>query len=268
MLQTLRSSIARPFARSMGRSLAMTAALAALAVSAPHRLGAQALPAASELVAKHLTAIGGAEAFKSITSLRQSGVMEMPSMGLQAQAENYAAAPNKMSMKASIPGIGEIVSGTNGDVAWQVNPMQGPRLLEEKELVDAREAADFYGNMLLAADRFSKMETVGVVSFAGEQAYQVKFTRKGSGRESTQYFSVASGLLIGSEATQESAMGSTTMVTVLGDYKDFAGRKFPTRSEAMVGPSKIVLKISEVSVNDVPDTAFAVPDAVKTLIKK
>lgn len=266
MLQMRRSPMVRTSPRFSLRTLAMAATFAAL-VTAP-ALHAQALPAATDLVAKHLAAAGGAEAFKSLKSVRQVGVMEMPSMGLQAQAENFAAAPNKMSMKASIAGIGEIISGTNGEVAWQVNPMQGPRLLEEKELVDARDAADFYGNLMMDPDRFSKMETVGLVTFAGEQAYQVKFTRKGSGKESTQYFSATSGLLIGSEATQESAMGTTTMVTVLGDYKDFGGRKFPTRSEATVGPTKIVLKINEVSVNDVPDTAFSVPDAVKPLIKK
>lgn len=263
-----------PMRRSHGASSlsnvarTLAAALVATTIAWPAVLPAQPLPSAADLIARHITAIGGAEAFKSLTSIRQVGVMEMPSMGLSAQAENISAAPNKMAMKANIAGVGEIASGTNGEVAWQLNPLQGPRLLEAQELADAREAADFYGNLLLAADRFSKMETVGITDFAGEKAYRVKLTRKATGRESTQYFSTTSGLLIGSEATQESAMGSTTMTMVLTDYKDFGGRKFPTRSEAMVGPSKIVLTIREVSVNDVPDAAFAVPDAVKSLIRK
>lgn len=263
MLQTRRFRMIR----TSLRTLTGVATLAMLAAS-PQALGAQPLPAAADLVAKHLEAAGGAEAFKSLTSVRQVGIMAMPSMGLQARAENVAAAPNKVSMKATIQGIGDIVTGTDGEVAWSVNPMQGPRLLQDKELLDAREAADFYGNMLMTADRFSVMETVGLTTFAGEQAYKVKFVRKNTGKEITQYFSVASGLLIGSEGTQESAMGTTTMTTVLGDYKDFGGRKFPTRSEATVGPTKIVLTIQDVLVNELPEGAFAIPDAIKPLVGK
>lgn len=189
-------------------------------------------------------------------------------MGLTAEAENIAAAPDRMAQKASIPGIGDIVSGTNGELAWQVNPMQGPRLLTGKELQDAMDAADFYGNLLFPPDRYSSMETVGIADFAGEQAYELRLVRKASDKIVTRYFSVATGLMIGSSSTQESPMGSTPTVSVFSDYRDFGGRKFATRSEATVGPSKIVMTVRDITLNDVPDSAFAAPEAVKALVRK
>lgn len=244
--------------------------LSAIGLSAglPRTAVAQPLPTAENLIARHVAAIGGAEAFKALTSIRQIGVMEMPSMGLTAQAENLAAAPNKVAMKATIPGIGEIASGTDGELAWQLNPLQGPRMLVSQELAEAREAADFYANLLMTGDRYAKIETVELTDFNGEKAYKVKATRKLTGKESLQYFSVSSGLLIGSQLTQESAMGSTFLTTVLSDYKDFGGRKFPTRSESTVGANRIVMTIRDVTVNDVPAAAFAVPEAIQALVRK
>ncbi|MCC6245576.1 MAG: hypothetical protein IT353_22285, partial [Gemmatimonadaceae bacterium] len=121
---------------------------------------AQARPAASALVAKYVAAIGGEAEVKKITSIKQIGTMDVPAAGLSAPMEVNMAAPNKMSSKTTIPGMGEILSGYNGTLAWDVNPMSGTRLLSGKELTVAAENADFYGSLLYVADRFSSMETV------------------------------------------------------------------------------------------------------------
>ena len=91
---------------------------------------------------------------------------------------------------------------------------------------------------------------------------------KKSGNEVTHYFSTASGLLIGSETTQESPMGTVNAVVKLSDYKEVDGIKFAGRTEMVVGPNTIVTTVKQTTFNSVPDSAFAIPDVIKPLINK
>jgi hypothetical protein len=172
-----------------------------------------------------------------------------------------------MSSKTNIPGMGEMLQGYNGAVAWDVNPMAGPRVLADKELDQMKEQSDFYANLLYSADRYSKMEVQSVVDYAGEKAYKLLTVRKGSGTESTMYFSVATGLFIGGESTQTSQMGTMQVSQNVGGYKAFGALKFPTKIEQTIGPNKMLLTMTNVSFNGVPESAFEVPSAVKPLVK-
>ncbi len=247
------------------RSFAVLA-VTVLVSSAP--LAAQVTPSATEVIAKYVAAIGGKDAIMKITSFKQTSTMQVPAAGLTANVESYQAAPNKMATKSTIPGIGDMLQGTNGEIAWDANPMQGPRLLSDKELAQTLEGADFYGNLLYSIDRFSKMENLGVADFNGEKSYKIKLVHKDSGRETTQYFSVATGLSVGAETVQESQMGTMQVSSTLSDYKTFGGVKFPTKSEVNMGPNKLIMTITDVVINGAPATAFDIPDAVKPLIKK
>ncbi|MBL0937944.1 MAG: hypothetical protein IBJ03_03555 [Gemmatimonadaceae bacterium] len=250
---------------SFVRSTARVAVALMLGASS---LAAQALPTASQVIDKHVTAIGGRAGFEKLTSIKQIAQMEIPAVGITADAEISMGTPFKMAMRVNIPQIGEMITGTDGEHAWSVNAMQGPRLMAGKELQQTREQADFLGGMLFVADRFSTMTNEGIVDFNGEKAYKIKMVRKDSGNESWHYFSVASGLNIGSESATTTEMGTTQVSTLIKDYKVFGGLKFPTRSEANMGPQTIVLTVKDVQLNAVAADAFAVPAAIQPLIKK
>lgn len=243
------------------------AASAALLLAAP-AAKAQPLPSAADVVAKHVAAIGGKDAIAKITSVKQTGAMEITAAGMTADLEMVIVAPNKQSMKISLPGLGEMLQGTDGNVVWSVNPMQGARLLEGKEASQMKEQADFAANMLFAAEKFASMANEGVVDFAGEKAYKIKMVRKDTNTESWNYFSVASGLQIGSEATLQSEMGTMTTSTTIADYKQFGPIKMATRSEMMTGPQKMVLTIKNAEFNTLGADGVSVPAAVQPLIKK
>jgi len=247
----------------------VVAAVAALSVSvvAPNAARAQALPPAATIIAKYVNAIGGKAEIMKVTSYKQSATMDIPAVGLSATMEIYAAAPNKMSSKMSLPGMGEVEQGFNGTVGWQVNPMQGPRVLADKELAIAKDGSDFYANMLYSADRYSTMETVGDTTINGEKAYKVKLVSKATGNESASFFSQTSGLLMGGVTTTESPMGSVTSTQIVSDYKKFGGVMMPTKMVTTVGPQQLVLTIKDVTLNGVPDSAFDIPAQIKPLIK-
>ena len=247
----------------------IAAAVMALSMTtmAPQSARAQALPPAGDIIAKYVTAIGGQAEVMKVTSMKQIATMEVPAIGLSASMEMFAAAPNKMAMKTNIPGMGEMQNGFNGTVGWDVNPMQGPRLLADKELANMTENADFYGNMLYPADRFSTMETVGDTTISGEKAYKIRMVRKATKAESFAYFSTTSGLMVGGISTTESPMGTMTSSQVVSDYKKFGNLMLPTKIEQTMGPQKIVITIKDVIINGATDAAFAVPEQVKPLIK-
>lgn len=245
------------------RTAVLSVALSA-GVAGP--LQAQALPSAADLVAKHVAAIGGKDAVLAITSLKQSATMEIPMMGLSASMEMYSAAPNKAMSKTTIPGMGEMMQGFDGTVGFDMNPMAGPRLLEGTELTQAKDNADFHGNLLLDAKNYTSMETVGEAEFNGEAAYKVKLVRT-SGTTTTNYFSKATGLMIGSEMTVKSQMGDIEATTKISDYKAFGAVKFPTRLQQSAGPQQINITITDVTVGGAPASAFELPAAIKALVK-
>ncbi|MBU6366265.1 MAG: hypothetical protein KJT01_08645 [Gemmatimonadetes bacterium] len=246
--------------------LAGAATLALSATASPVR--AQEVPAAAAVLAKYVSAIGGRDALAKVTSIKQSATLQIPAVGLEAAVEAVMAAPNKMATKASIPGMGEMLQGTDGTVAWDVNPMQGPRLLADKELSQMLEGADFQGALFMSPDRYTTVENQGAVDFGGEKAWKLKMVLKGSGRTVTTYFAVGSGLVIGAETQQESPMGAIPVTTKQSEYKAFGGILFPTRTEMSMGPQTMVTIVKDVILNGAPASAFEIPAAVKPLIKK
>lgn len=253
--------------KSVVRFTHIVSAIAVMTVL-PALAGAQALPQASDIVAKYVSAIGGKDAIMKVTSLKQVATMEIPSIGMSAEMEMYSAAPNKMASKTNIPGLGEMLNGYNGTVGWDMNPMQGPRLLADKELTNMADGADFYANMLYSADRYASMTTLGDTVINGEKAYKVKMVRKSSGKESFSFFSATSGLLLAGISTQESQMGALETTQVVSEYKKFGDLMIPTKIQQSMGPQSMTLTVKSVEINGAPESAFAVPAQVQALIKK
>ncbi|MDQ3995697.1 MAG: hypothetical protein M3303_01625, partial [Gemmatimonadota bacterium] len=99
------------------------------------------LPTGRAIIDRYVEAIGGRDAVLRHQSIRSVGTFEMPAAGVKGDLTVVQMAPNKMAMTIDLPGVGQMVSGYDGTVGWSINPMQGPRVLEGKELVQLREDA-------------------------------------------------------------------------------------------------------------------------------
>lgn len=227
---------------------------------------AQQLPAASDLVAKYRTAIGGEEAFAKHQSMTMTGSFSMPAAGITAPFSAWSARPNHAAMLVSIPGFGDIRQGYNGEVAWSLNPMEGPRVLEGAELHQVVDDSDFDSSLRPMA-KIASMETVELTKMGGQDCYKVKITWK-SERVSHDCYSPETGLLVASVATQESNMGATEAVTLYSDYKSFGGMTLPTRMIIQVMGMEQVLSVSDVSFDSVPEGTFKLPAEIQGLVKK
>ena len=248
--------------------LAQTPPVTKDAPAGPASAPAAALPPAQQIVDRYVAAIGGRAALQRIQSYRATGLFEMPAQGMKGDLELAAARPNKLAMKITMPGMGEIVQGYDGTVGWAVNPMQGPRLLEGKELAQLQEEADF-DNLFRGATSVRSRETIGRAELGGQPCYQVRTVRR-SGSESVECYSVETGLLVGTTAKRDTPMGQIESVTLVSDYQDFGGIKIPTRSRIQIPAmsAEQVLSFSNVEFDKVDPAAFARPAAVEAMAKQ
>jgi hypothetical protein len=111
------------------------------------------------------------------------------------------------------------------------------------------------------------LETVGIVEFAGEQAYEVALVDQ-DGDQTTEYFSVDSGLKVGFEAEQASEMGTVLVVTELRDWKEVDGRMVPATTLAKMMGQEMSMKIDTISFEAIAPEVFEVPASIKTLAEK
>lgn len=242
--------------------------IAATVVLAPSLASAQAtpLPAARDLVARHVAAIGGRDAVLRHPFFRARGTFGMPAAGMSGELEVAGAHPNLVAMKITIPGVGDMLQGFDGTNGWSMDPFQGPRLIEGAELAQMTDEAEF-ASVLRESPNIASMETTEVVTLGGGQCYKVKVVRK-SGRETFDCYSVESGLLIGAFATQESAMGKIEAVSEFADYQEFNGLRQPTKITLSVMNQQQVMNFTSYEYGPVEPEAFAPPPAIATLISQ
>jgi len=236
-------------------------------VDVRNEVGENGLPTARALVARFVDALGGEKTLRAHSSSTTRGSMELAAMGMSGDLVRYAAAPDKMVMIIEMSGFGTMNQGFNGEVGWSDNPMQGATLLEGRQLHQMEQQAAYYGP-LAYADLYPEMETVELTEFNGESAYKVRLVDE-EGSEIFQYFSEESSLILGTEMQQENPqMGGTMDVRIkLADYEDFGGGLVPTQTVMEMMGMVIRQTVSEVTYDDVEETAFAPPDSVKALLE-
>lgn len=241
-------------------------ATGALLLAAPAGVLAQdapALPAADDLIERYVNLIGGVEAHTSETS-RTVGTISLPAMGLEGSFEIFQAPPDQMTMHMNLPGMGETRTGFDGEVGWTTNPLTGPSLMEGEELQQTREQT-----LSAAAVRDRSVvpgrETIEQTEYEGEACWEVQLTWV-SGRESTDCYSVESGLLIASVTSQATAMGQVEATTIYQDYRDFDGRLLPGRMLQRTMGMEQVMTIESVEYGTVEADVFELPAAIRTLM--
>jgi len=259
----------RPVTSRVVWRLAGVAAAVALLQAVPHGQDAP-LPAASEIVAKFVTAIGGAAAHKAVSSIHATGTFELVGQNMAGTVELYSARPNKQLVRARIPAIGLIESGFDGKVGWELDPTTGPALLTGRRL---REAADddWFDAALHAPDHVQSMTTTARTTFANRPAYEIHVVHPSDTEEKTEeneFYDVETHLLLGSEDTRELPIGVLPTTIELREYRKFGALLQPTEvSERSMGYEQ-VLHLTSYEYNKVPASTFDPPPPIKALINK
>jgi hypothetical protein len=254
--------------KALSRATRFAAALTALGVvSAPLvAVHAQALPPAKDLIAKYVAAVGGVDAFKKYKSVRVKAALDIPAQGMSGTIVILSRLPNETLMKIEIPGIGEMKQGSNGEVAWFSNPMQGSRVISGKEAEAMTEGPDPM-NYLRLSPSITSSETVEKATYDGKECYKVKHTYK-TGRTTVDCFALTDGLIVATVAKAAGPMGDIEQTTILSAYKEFHGMKRPTTMVIETQGMQQVLTISDVTYDDVQDAEMVLPPEVQAQLPK
>jgi hypothetical protein len=227
---------------------------------------AAALPDAREIINRHIKAVGGREAILAHTSMHATGTLSVASAGITGPMEIFGAAnPNRVVVKTSVPGIGDIMEGFDGSHGWSVSPMTGPMLKIGKELSQTKLDADFYSE-LRDPKTYPEVKTIEKTMFDGRPCYKVSLKRI-DGIEDFDFYDVATGLRAGSINTRETPNGVLTMTSMEGGYKKFGKLTQATAVTQQVMGVEQKITLNMVEYDTVPPTAFEPPAAIKALIK-
>jgi hypothetical protein len=263
----------------LGCALSIAGLAAAVVISAPARLDAQAaaqapakpetaqaaLPDARTLIDKHIAAIGGRDAVLSYSSSHVKGRIEMPANGLSGPFEMFAAKPNLSLMRMTLTGIGDMQEGFDGKIAWMLSPVTGPMLTEGRQLEQKKFDSDFFTE-LKDPSRYTSITTVERTTFDGRDCYKVRVVNKG-GVEDIEYYDVQTGLRAGGQVTRESPMGAVTSTVTHSNYQKFGKLMHPVTQKLTTMGVDQILTIESIEYDTVDPKVFELPAAIKALVK-
>lgn len=199
----------------------------------------------------------------SIQGMKSSVTMEAPSMGMSMTINSVAARPNLVVVVTDVPGLGVIRQGFDGTTAWSSDPMQGPRILNGMEAAALVEGSTF-NNIVRSKDLFSAMEPAGTYDAGGDMTSCVKFTWK-SGRETTDCFSNATGLIARTLTKQVTQMGEVEVEMLIKDYRSVNGLVVPFRVESNMMGMAMSITTTSMEFTAQPASMFELPAEIKAL---
>ena len=222
------------------------------------------MPDAAELFAKHVKAIGGEKAIRKHKSSISKATFSMPAAGITADMTISSAAPDKMFLNMTIPGMGEMQQGYDGKIAWAIDPMSGARIMDGDQLKQVKMQSDFYAD-LNYSKQYKEMKTMEKTVFADRPSYRVHVVTE-FGQDSDVYFDVETGLINGMESTSDSQMGPMKTTTTMSDYKDFGGIKKATTTKVEAFGQEQLLTLKSIDFDTVKESVFDLPEEIKTMV--
>jgi outer membrane lipoprotein-sorting protein len=179
-----------------------------------------------EIIAKHIAAQGGLAKLKALQSIRMTGNFE--SGGMQAGFTQVFKRPMKMRLDLSVQGL-TMTQAYDGQRGWQVVPFSGkkdPEPMTGDELKNAQEQADIDGPLVDYKSKGNTVELIGKEKVADKDSYHLKVMLK-NGSERDLYLDATT--FLGLKTSAKTTMRGTEieLESMLGDYRDVNGLKFP-----------------------------------------
>lgn len=155
---------------------------------------------ADEVINKYVTAIGGAEKWSKITSLKVEGQIEV--QGLAIPFTMQAVHMKGMRVDAEFQG-NKIIDITTPTKGWSQNPLMGKSSLEAitaDELKTKLDELDVQDEFVNYKEKGSTVEFLGKEEEEGTSYNKIKLTTK-NGNEKTYYFDLVTNLIYKEETT-------------------------------------------------------------------
>lgn len=197
---------------------------------------------ADEIVSKHVTAIGGADAWKKVNSVVTEGKLTVQG----AEVNVTATVLNGKGSRQDIAVMGmngyQIMTPTAG---WSFMPFQGqqkPEPVTEEQVKEAADQLDAQGALVDYKAKGHAVEYLGKDDVEGTECYKLKLTHK-SGKTETIFVDPASYYIVKSISKQKANGQEMDVTTTLSNYK-----KLP---EGIVVPMTVGLPFGEMNITKV-----------------
>jgi zinc protease len=192
----------------------------------------------------HIKAIGGRENLAKIKNYKIAMKAEM--MGQKLDVERTKEG-SKMLMEVKMGGAvinKQVFNGTSG----LASGMGGEQKIEGTQAEDMAITEAMFTEITVL-DRGLKAELVAVEDIDGQDAYAVEVTLP-SGKITTLYYDVKTGLMVRTANQIDSPRGPVTMAIDFDNYQEFNGVKFPLLiKQPMGGGMKMEIVGEKVEVN-------------------
>jgi hypothetical protein len=225
------------------------------------------LPAAKDIYEKYLSAIGGKDKLKAITSRQMTMTVEVASAGMKGTVTMFQLPPAKAYSETELAGMGKFMQGSDGEIAWDSNPMSGARILTGKERDTFMRGMRFDSEWNYES-QYKDMKTTKTEKLGDKTAYVVELTSN-EGTKETRLFDKDSGLLLASRATATTQMGEIPTETLFDDYREVNGIKMSFKQTAKLMGNEMKTTVEKAEFNaEIPASKFELPADIKALKDK
>ncbi len=200
----------------------------------------------------YVKAIGGEKALTTIKDIRLKMSTEV--QGRKINVETLHKTPNKYTMSFNMGPMTiqkQIFDGVKG----KQSGMQGSKEITGVELEDLK--AEAIMNQEMQYEKLGyKLNLKGIEVVNGSEAYVLDLLSS-TGKKSTEWYDVTSGLKVKASSTTTNETGPMTQVSEYSDYKNIDGIKYPGSISITGTPMPLKLKLESVDVNKgIKDSEF------------
>ena len=216
------------------------------------------LPSAADVLEKYVKAIGGRDALQKFKTRYQAGTVELSPMGLKGTIESYSRSDDRSLTKVSLAGIGDILDGYDGKTAWTVNPIQGSRIKEGRELLQTKRN-NIYARESSIDKIYKNVMVRGIEKVGERDAYVIVASTDGL-PDDILYFDKETGLMLRSDTISITPEGEQAVKTFYDDYREVDGIKSAFKIKAITPAFEINSVITEVKYGmPIEDSKFVQP---------
>jgi len=246
---------------------ALAVLFVSLGISFSHAQAPAKAPEADKILERYVEATGGRAAYDKLQNSVSKATLDIPSVGITIDLTVFSARPNKFRSIAQSPAIGTIERGTDGKIFWERSTMQGARILEGEEFVDALREAAFEG-IVYWRTIYDSVAVAGVDTVAGSLCDKIVMKAKGS-KPRALFFDQKSGLITKTQSIALTQMGDISIDAFVGDYREVDGVLQAHKTVMSIMGQERVITATSIEYNtSIPDSIFAIPAEVQALLKK
>jgi hypothetical protein len=227
------------------------------AAAATPAAGAAPAPTVDDIIARYLTAVGGADTMKTVTSRAMKGTLM--AMGSETAIDVYTKAPNKRVSISHMSPTADSYTAFDGTGGWLGTTGKPAREMSPTEAFASSLDADFY---LVAhlKELFPQLRRGRPAEAGGAMCETISGVKPGQ-PPVVLYFDQKTGLLDRMVRYAETPMGRMPTQIDYADYREVDGVKTPWRWTLARTNGRFTVQLKEVKNNvAIDDAKFAKPE--------